>query len=80
MAANHPNPANIRTDQPPASVAGPPPPPSGVQLGRIFGIPIYLHPSWFIIFALITLHVAHPIYLAAPRLDFATALDARHRH
>ncbi len=54
MAANNPNPANIRTEQPPASVAGPPPPPSGVQIGRIFGIPIYLHPSWFIIFALIT--------------------------
>src|SRR5215469_8596856 len=28
---------------------------SGVKIGRIFGIPIYLHPSWFIIFALITL-------------------------
>ena len=27
---------------------------SGVPLGRVFGIPIYLHPSWFIIFALIT--------------------------
>jgi Zn-dependent protease len=31
------------------------PPPSGVRLGRIFGVPIYLHPSWFIIFVLITL-------------------------
>lgn len=28
---------------------------SGVPLGRIFGIPIYLHTSWFIIFLLITL-------------------------
>jgi Zn-dependent protease/predicted transcriptional regulator len=28
---------------------------SGIPLGRIFGIPIYLHPSWFIIFLLITL-------------------------
>ncbi|MGB0034738.1 MAG: site-2 protease family protein [Candidatus Acidiferrales bacterium] len=28
---------------------------SGIRLGRIFGIPIYLHSSWFIIFALITL-------------------------
>jgi Zn-dependent protease/predicted transcriptional regulator len=27
---------------------------SGIPLGRIFGIPIYLHPSWFIIFLLIT--------------------------
>ena len=30
-------------------------PNSGIPLGRILGIPIYLHPSWFIIFALITL-------------------------
>src|ERR1700686_509085 len=28
---------------------------SGIPLGRIFGIPFYLHPSWFIIFLLITL-------------------------
>jgi Zn-dependent protease/predicted transcriptional regulator len=27
----------------------------GIPLGRAFGIPIYLHPSWFIIFLLITL-------------------------
>lgn len=26
----------------------------GLQIGHIFGIPIYLHPSWLIIFALIT--------------------------
>lgn len=26
----------------------------GIRIGRIFGIPIYLHPSWFIVFALIT--------------------------
>jgi Zn-dependent protease len=26
----------------------------GLQIGRILGIPIYLHPSWFIIFVLIT--------------------------
>jgi Zn-dependent protease/predicted transcriptional regulator len=32
-----------------------PNPGSGIRLGRILGIPIYLHPSWFIIFALITL-------------------------
>src|SRR6202040_2746416 len=53
MAADNPNPANIRADQTSASSAGPPSP--GVRIGRIFGIPIYLHPSWFIIFALITL-------------------------
>ena len=28
---------------------------SGVRIGRIFGIPIYLHASWVIIFVLITL-------------------------
>jgi Zn-dependent protease len=26
----------------------------GIKIGRIFGIPIYLHSSWFLIFALIT--------------------------
>ncbi len=31
---------------------------SGMRLGRIFGIPIYIHTSWFIIFALITLSLA----------------------
>jgi Zn-dependent protease/predicted transcriptional regulator len=30
-------------------------PASGIRIGRIFGISIYLHPSWFLIFALITL-------------------------
>jgi Zn-dependent protease/predicted transcriptional regulator len=30
-------------------------PGSGIRIGRIFGISIYLHPSWFLIFALITL-------------------------
>ncbi len=28
---------------------------SGIRIGEVFGIPIYLHPSWFIIFLLITL-------------------------
>ena len=28
--------------------------PSGFRLGRVFGIPIYVHPSWLIIFLLIT--------------------------
>jgi len=31
---------------------------SGIPLGRILGIPIYLHISWFIIFLLITLSLA----------------------
>ena len=30
-------------------------PNGGLQIGRVFGIPIYVHSSWFIIFALITL-------------------------
>jgi Zn-dependent protease/CBS domain-containing protein len=30
----------------------------GIPLGRIFGIPLYLHPSWFIIFLLITVSLA----------------------
>jgi Zn-dependent protease/predicted transcriptional regulator len=29
----------------------------GVRIGSIFGIPIYLHPSWLIIFALITMMI-----------------------
>jgi len=33
-------------------------PTSGIRIGRIFGIPIYLHSSWFIIFALITYSLA----------------------
>jgi Zn-dependent protease len=44
-----------------ASPPGPPPvtaqdsaPASGFLIGRVFGIPIYLHASWFIIFFLIT--------------------------
>lgn len=28
---------------------------SGLRIGRVFGIPIYLHPTWLLIFALITL-------------------------
>jgi len=44
---------------------------TGFQLGRVFGIPIYLHPSWFLIFLLITLSLrtqftsAHPGWSAA---------------
>ncbi len=30
----------------------------GVKIARVFGIPIYLHSSWFIVFALITLSLA----------------------
>jgi Zn-dependent protease len=31
---------------------------SGLRIGRVFGIPIYLHPTWLLIFALITLSLA----------------------
>lgn len=41
----------------PVAVAGPAHE-TGIPLGRIFGIPIYLHTSWFIIFLLITLSLA----------------------
>lgn len=37
----------------------------GIQIGRIFGIPIYLHPSWLLIFALIA-------------FSFASDFDALH--
>lgn len=30
------------------------PKPTGLRIGRLFGIPVYLHASWFIMFALIT--------------------------
>jgi Zn-dependent protease/predicted transcriptional regulator len=33
-------------------------PRSGLRVGSIFGIPLYLHSTWFIIFALITLSLA----------------------
>lgn len=33
-------------------------PASGLRIGRVFGIPIYIHPSWFVIFALITFSLA----------------------
>ena len=31
---------------------------SGMRIGRLFGIPIYVHTSWFILFALITISLA----------------------
>jgi Zn-dependent protease/CBS domain-containing protein len=40
---------------------------SGIPLGRIFGIPIYLHTSWFIIFLLITLTLATQFTVQHPR-------------
>ena len=42
-------------------------PGSGIRIGRILGIPIYLHPSWFIIFALITVSLATQFANQHPR-------------
>jgi Zn-dependent protease/predicted transcriptional regulator len=42
----------------------------GIQIGRIYGIPIFLHNSWFIIFALIAFWFYSQ--LDALHLDFAT--------
>ncbi len=53
MSAIGPNGTDITTADSP--LPQPSRPPSGILIGRIFGIPIYLHASWFIIFALITL-------------------------
>jgi Zn-dependent protease len=52
--------AGIRNDDetpaadPRVRVSQPGTAPSGFRLGRVFGIPIYVHPSWLIIFLLIT--------------------------
>jgi len=42
-------------------------PGSGIRIGQILGIPIYLHPSWFIIFALITVSLATQFANQHPR-------------
>jgi Zn-dependent protease/predicted transcriptional regulator len=42
----------------------------GIQIGRIYGIPIFLHNSWFVIFALIAFWFYSQ--LDALHLDFAT--------
>jgi Zn-dependent protease/CBS domain-containing protein len=55
MSATGPNEINDRVND---RIATTPPdgrPSSGIRIGNIFGIPIFLHASWFIIFALITL-------------------------
>jgi Zn-dependent protease len=36
---------------------------AGLKIGRVFGIPIYLHSSWFLIFALITYSYASELAL-----------------
>ena len=42
-------------------------PASGIRIGGIFGISIYLHPSWFLIFALITLSLRTQLPHSTPR-------------
>jgi Zn-dependent protease/predicted transcriptional regulator len=48
---------------------------TGFRLGHVFGIPIYLHPSWFIIFFLITLSLStqftseHPNWSSSQHLS-----------
>jgi Zn-dependent protease len=44
---------------------------AGLRIARVFGIPIYLHPSWFLIFGLITLSLASGF--AAENKDWTTA-------
>jgi len=40
-------------------------PTSGLRIGRIFGIPIYLHPSWLLIFGLIAYSLIYMLPLSA---------------
>ncbi|MGH9573801.1 MAG: site-2 protease family protein [Candidatus Acidiferrales bacterium] len=56
-------PESQRSSQPPGV--------TGMRLGRIFGIPIYIHSSWFIIFALITLTVAEQFKAQHPQWTVA---------
>jgi Zn-dependent protease/predicted transcriptional regulator len=54
-------------------------PGSGLRIGRILGIPIYLHPSWVIIFVLITMSLAvqftqeHPQWTSAQHWSVGVA-------
>jgi len=49
---------------------------SGVKIGRVMGIPIYLHPSWYVIFLVITaimatqFSAAHPEWTPAQHWTF----------
>ena len=40
---------------------------AGLKIGRVFGIPIYLHSSWFLIFALITYSYGADMALTNPQ-------------
>ncbi len=58
-----------------------PQPASGIFIGRIFKIPVYLHYSWFIIFGLITLafgeqfHTQHPAWNPAQYWGLGAAIS-----
>ncbi len=41
----------------------------GFRIGRILGIPIYLHPTWFLVFFLVTLALSGQLQLQSPELD-----------
>jgi Zn-dependent protease len=49
---------------------------SGLRLGRIFGIPVFLHASWFIIFALITLSLSAQFGMEYPQWSRTTRWTA----
>ena len=44
---------------------------AGLKVGRVLGIPIYLHSSWFLIFALITYSYASELALTNPQWNDA---------
>ena len=44
---------------------------SGLRIGRVFGIPIFIHPSWFVIFFLITFSLATQFTQQHPRWSHA---------
>lgn len=44
---------------------------SGLRIGRVFGIPIYINPSWFVIFFLITFSLATQFTHQHPRWSHA---------
>jgi Zn-dependent protease len=55
-------------------VTGPPP---GLRVGQVLGVPVYLHPSWFVITALITvLYTGRYSALGLPELSSAGAFGA----
>jgi Zn-dependent protease/CBS domain-containing protein len=42
--------------------------PPGIQIGRPFGVPVYISPTWFVIALLITVSFAQTVELAVPSL------------